>query len=218
MPCHAMLCYDPQVNALYGFRAECLRRCASCGDAVWRAINSVFELLPVAATIDGAVLCVHGGLGASLQSVAQLHALPRPARVDLRAQAGPARVLVDALWSDPTDHDDEAGVHPNQRGPNTVKFGPDRVRAFCRASGLRLVVRAHQCVQDGFEFFANGPQPAPRTRPSRLAAPLALAPQRASAAAQAGSSPYFRRPTMAACSPTTARCSSSRASCTSSPR
>ena len=34
---------------------------------------------------------------------------------------------------------------PNARGPNTVQFGPDRVRAFCDANGLKLVViRAHQ--------------------------------------------------------------------------
>ena len=51
---------DPRVNALYGFRSECLRRCPS-GDAVWSAINAVFEMLPVAAVVDDVVLCLHGG-------------------------------------------------------------------------------------------------------------------------------------------------------------
>ena len=47
---------DEQVNALYGFRDECLRRCTE-GAVVWRAVNSLFEYLPVAALIDSAVLC-----------------------------------------------------------------------------------------------------------------------------------------------------------------
>jgi len=101
---------DAQVNALYGFRAECLRRC-TCGEAVWRAANAVFEMMPIAATIDSAVLCIHGGVGASIHSIDQLKTLPRPARVELRAQCGPARVLVDALWSDPTDLDEHSGGH-----------------------------------------------------------------------------------------------------------
>ena len=50
---------DEQVNALYGFREECLRRCTE-GAVVWRAVNSLFEYLPVAALIDSAVLCPHG--------------------------------------------------------------------------------------------------------------------------------------------------------------
>ena len=58
-------------------------------------------------------------------------------------------LLNEVLWSDPTDSDEKAGCHPNARGPNTVSYGPDRVRDFCEANGLKLLVRAHQCVQDG---------------------------------------------------------------------
>lgn len=42
---------DPQVNALYGFRAECLRRCHE-GNLIWGQINTIFEMLPVAAVLD----------------------------------------------------------------------------------------------------------------------------------------------------------------------
>lgn len=146
---------DPQVNALYGFRAECERRCAN-GNAVWTALNSVFEWLPICAVVEKSILCVHGGLGASITTLAQLAALPRPAAVDLRAATAQACTMLDALWSDPTDSDEQPGVLPNARGPNTVKYGPDRVKAFCDANKLTLIVRAHQCVQDGFEFFAEG--------------------------------------------------------------
>jgi len=142
---------DAQVNALYGFRAECVRRCRD-GATVWQSINRVFEWLPVAALVDDCVLCVHGGIGEQVQTLKQLKELPRPAVIDLSRRS----VLNEILWSDPTDSDERIGCHPNIRGPNTVSYGPDRVRAFCEANGLKLIVRAHQCVQDGFEFCAHG--------------------------------------------------------------
>ena len=142
---------DAQVNAVYGFRAECMRRCHD-GAAVWAAVNRVFEWLPVAALVDDCVLCVHGGIGEQLQTLQQLKDLPRPAVVDLSRRS----ILNEILWSDPTDSDERVGCHPNARGPNTVSYGPDRVRDFCDANGLKLLVRAHQCVQDGFEWCAHG--------------------------------------------------------------
>eukprot|EP00967_Tisochrysis_lutea_P144676 scaffold270559_cov29-Tisochrysis_lutea.AAC.2 len=148
-----------QVNALYGFRGECERRCHS-GTAVWRSLNSVFEYMPVGALVDGQILAVHGGLGASLGSLSQLRQLPRPARVNLHMMNSEpdadSRLLADVLWSDPTDRDEQEGIQPNARGRNVVKFGPDRVRKFCADNGLQLILRAHQCVQDGFEYFAEG--------------------------------------------------------------
>mmetsp|Transcript_24678 Transcript_24678/g.79666 ORF Transcript_24678/g.79666 Transcript_24678/m.79666 type:complete len:341 (+) Transcript_24678:2212-3234(+) len=152
-------CCCTQVNALYGFRAECERRCHA-GVSVWRALNSVFEFMPVGALIEGSILAVHGGLGASLTSLSQLRELPRPARVNLHVRGvepdADARLLSDVLWSDPTERDELEGIQPNARGRNVVKFGPDRVRNFCADNGLQLILRAHQCVQDGFEYFAEG--------------------------------------------------------------
>ena len=118
----------------------------------WQALNSVFELLPVAAVIDDTILCLHGGIGDQLTQLAQLEALPRPVKVDLSQRS----LLNDVLWSDPTEVDGQLGVHPNQRGPNTVTYGKDRVARFLEANGLKLLVRAHQCVQDAFEWCADG--------------------------------------------------------------
>ena len=52
---------DEHVNALYGFKEEATR-CAE-GLVVWQQVNALFEMMPVAALVDGAVLCLHGGLG-----------------------------------------------------------------------------------------------------------------------------------------------------------
>ncbi len=55
------------------------------GNTVWEAVNSYFDTLPLAATIDDAVFCVHGGIprelcepGASLDLIHQV--LPHQAR------------------------------------------------------------------------------------------------------------------------------------------
>ena len=40
-------------------------------------------------------------------------------------------------------------------------FGADVVHTFLETHDLDLVVRAHQVVEDGYEFFA-GKQPRPR--------------------------------------------------------
>jgi hypothetical protein len=37
-----------------------------------------------------------------------------------------------------------------------VSFGPDRVHRYCEVNDLQLIVRAHECVMDGFERFAAG--------------------------------------------------------------
>ncbi len=33
---------------------------------------------------------------------------------------------------------------------------PDRVTEFCKRNRLQLIIRAHECVMDGFERFAHG--------------------------------------------------------------
>lgn len=52
------------------------------------------------------------------------------------------------MWSDPQD---ERGVRPSTRGAGHF-FGKDVTAGFCRHNNLHLVIRSHECVQDGFEF------------------------------------------------------------------
>ena len=61
-----------------------------------------------------------------------------------------------AIGGESPTNDGVEGVQPSPRGPGLVTFGPDRVKEFCRDNGLQMIVRAHECVMDGFERFAKG--------------------------------------------------------------
>jgi diadenosine tetraphosphatase ApaH/serine/threonine PP2A family protein phosphatase len=55
---------------LFGFRLECLERLGDeAGVFVWRRINELFNYLPLAASIEGKILCMHGGIGRSINKV-----------------------------------------------------------------------------------------------------------------------------------------------------
>jgi protein phosphatase len=140
------------INALFGFRLECLERLGEIdGIRAWQRLNELFNWLPLAAVIEDRVICMHGGIGRSITSIDQIRALQRP----LTMEDG-GMVLMDLLWSDPTVNDAVEGVQPSPRGPGLVTFGPDRVMEFCENNGLQMIVRAHECVMDGFERFAHG--------------------------------------------------------------
>ncbi|KAL0246562.1 hypothetical protein GEMRC1_007774 [Eukaryota sp. GEM-RC1] len=56
--------------------------------------------------------------------------------------------MCDILWSDP---DDRIGWGASPRGAGYT-FGPDISDSFCHKNGLKLLVRAHQLVMDGYNW------------------------------------------------------------------
>ena len=143
------------MNARDGFLHECVQRFGgrASGVAAWRRVNLLFEWLPMAALINGVILGVHGGIGREVESPRQIAQMQRP----LRMGGEHAQLLLDLLWSDPTSSDAVEGVHTNaERGHPVVCYGPDRVHSFLEANGLSMILRAHECVMDGFQRFAGG--------------------------------------------------------------
>ncbi|CAL9767265.1 unnamed protein product [Musa acuminata subsp. burmannicoides] len=131
------------INRIYGFYDECKRR---YNVRLWKVFTDCFNCLPVAALVDDKILCMHGGLSPELNSLDQIRNIARP--IDVPDQG----LLCDLLWSDP-DKDIE-GWGENDRGVSYT-FGPDIVSEFLQKHDLDLVCRAHQVVEDGYEFFAK---------------------------------------------------------------
>lgn len=156
---------DPTINSIYGFRDECMRKLqedTEDPESCWNKFNRAFEWLPVGAVIEDRILCLHGGIGGAINTLAEINAIRRPLHVAQIPQTPFEQRVTDLLWSDPSDHDAVTGVTLNEtRDPDgtgrIVKFGPDRVEEFLEANPpLSMILRAHECVMDGFERFANG--------------------------------------------------------------
>eukprot|EP00045_Choanoeca_perplexa_P013287 m.150037 g.150037 ORF g.150037 m.150037 type:complete len:333 (-) comp16306_c0_seq1:1294-2292(-) len=131
------------VNRVYGFYDDCKRRYSI---RLWKTFGSLFNHLPPAAVIQDKILCVHGGLSPDLQSLDQLRSLKLPTDVK------DGSLLSDVLWSDPDG--DITGWGENDRGVGFT-FGPNVVMDFLKREKLELVCRAHQVVEDGYEFFSD---------------------------------------------------------------
>jgi protein phosphatase len=149
---------DPTINAIYGFRDECRRRLneeTEDPDSCWNKFNRVFEWLPAAAVIEGKILCLHGGIGGSVENLEAIAQLQRPLHVAQIPQTQVEQRVTDLLWSDPSDNDAVTGVTMNEtRDPDgtgrIVKYGPDRVESFLNDNPpLSMIIRAHECVMDG---------------------------------------------------------------------
>jgi len=89
---------------------------------------------------------MHGGLSPDLHQLSQI------ARIARTTDVPDQGLLCDLLWSDPDK--DVSGWGDNDRGVSYT-FGADVVRKFLDEHDLDLVCRAHQVVEDGYEFFAD---------------------------------------------------------------
>lgn len=131
------------INRIYGFYDECKKRYSI---KLWKVFGDCFNCLPVAALIDDKILCMHGGLSPELSSFDQIRKLARPIEVP---EMG---LLCDLLWADPDKG--VGGWEENERGVSYV-FGEEIVSMFLKKHDIDLVCRAHQVVEDGYEFFAK---------------------------------------------------------------
>ena len=131
------------INRIYGFYDECKR---AYGLKVWKQFNDVFNCLPVAAIVDDKIFCVHGGLSPSLRSKQQITEHRRPCDVP------DVGLICDFLWADPDAC--TQGWAESERGVSYT-FGSDVVSKFLEDHDFDLMVRAHQVVEDGYEFFAQ---------------------------------------------------------------
>ncbi|KAJ6838228.1 serine/threonine-protein phosphatase PP1-like [Iris pallida] len=134
---------DAKINRIYGFYDECKRR---FNVRLWKIFTDCFNCLPVAALVDEKILCMHGGLSPDLNDLAQIDDIERPTEVP------DGGLLCDLLWSDPDPRIEGWGL--SDRGVSCT-FGADKLVEFLDKHDLELVCRAHQVVEDGYEFFAD---------------------------------------------------------------
>ncbi|KAH0573019.1 Serine/threonine-protein phosphatase [Spironucleus salmonicida] len=126
-----------QMGDFYGFYAECISRYNSV--SIYNAFNEVFQFLPIAAVVGGKILAVHAGLSPMAETLTEIAEIEKGQEND---------VLTDLMWSDP---DTRPGYGKSMRGAGYT-FGQDVTESFLRENGLKLLVRGHQMVLDGYQW------------------------------------------------------------------
>lgn len=130
---------------------------------IWTRTNKVFDYLPMAATIDDVIFCVHGGIPRPLQgeqaaSITTIDLIPSPFELvpTSNPQENPElkQLVTDLLWSDPAQNRQEAFLDQNgfgmgERGPGAVCYGQKAVEEFIRENGLSHILRAHEPTANG---------------------------------------------------------------------
>ena len=116
-----------------------------------QSLLNLFEIacsyIPLAAMIDGEMLCVHGGIGPSVNSVADIRNERRPQTV---FTPGP---MDDVLWSDP---DDTISMFVASKRGSGHCFGPEALSIFLDRNRLKCLIRGHQCVDTGVQEDFDG--------------------------------------------------------------
>ena len=133
------------INLIYGFYDEvfiCYR-----STHLWEAFQNAFAWMPFAAVVGDQIFCVHGGLSPQVQTLQQIMDIKRPL---VSYESTP--MISDLVWSDP--HESVSMFGENSRGSG-VLFGTSAIRTFLTNVNLKMMVRAHQCVVNGFCPFAD---------------------------------------------------------------
>ncbi|KAK0406915.1 hypothetical protein QR680_018887 [Steinernema hermaphroditum] len=132
------------INRVYGFYEECNRRYQSV--QLWQTFQDVFDAMPFTALVSAKILCMHGGLSPHIRSIDQLRHITRS------IEPPNPSLQMDLLWSDPDPYN--KGWLPNTRGVSYT-YGTEVVQEYVTKLNIDLIARAHQVVQDGYEFFAG---------------------------------------------------------------
>lgn len=103
--------------------------------------------LSLCCVVNDTTFVVHGGLPRTNVTVKQLNMLERFTTIP-----EPDSILEDILWSDPRAIQ---GYRNSARGAG-VEFGQDVCTRFLDTNKFQLLIRSHECVDEGFEEWFDG--------------------------------------------------------------
>jgi serine/threonine-protein phosphatase 2B catalytic subunit len=145
-----------QMTSFFNFREECEYK---YDISVYNAFMDCFDNLPLAATINGKFLAVHGGLSPELPNVKAIN------KVDRFQEPPREGLLCDLIWSDPLDVPEDQA--PKKRAspafiPNEVRgcsyfYSFDGAATFLKKNSLLSVIRAHEAQLEGYKMHKTNP-------------------------------------------------------------
>lgn len=136
------------MNFYYGFYNEVFENYSK---ELFAAINETFTYLSYAAIIGGHTFAVHGGLSPLLNSLSDVKYISKPI-LDHELEK-PDSLIADLIWSDPMPDDSE---YTNSYRGNGKLFGKKAITKFLESTQMKRIVRAHQCVLNGYDNLFEG--------------------------------------------------------------
>ncbi len=157
---------DFGLSCVYGFQKECLQK---YNHVVFAMFGEMFCHIPICSILASKIFVVHGGLfhrpGVTLNEIAEIkrEKYTIPHNRDLydsylspdNKSSDLMSIMVCALWSDPDLEPSFPTPELNPRGAG-VLFGPDLMEDFLSMNGLSMVVRSHECAEEGFDLPFEG--------------------------------------------------------------
>jgi len=134
------------MNAFDGFQKECELKYST--ELYW-FVNHAFATLPVAHVVtvgQQRVFVVHAGLSFEDFTIDEVNAENR-----FFTSFPSQSILQDLIWSDPFDG---VGRQLSRRGAG-CQFGVDVVQQFLIKNSIHLIIRSHECEDNGFALWFN---------------------------------------------------------------
>lgn len=137
------------LTAYFNFKREVLYKYSI---AVYNAMMSAFDCLPLACVLNNRFICLHGGLSPELKRVADINAIHRFREPP---SSGP---MCDLLWSDPLDEreEDPPALQPfvsnTTRGCSYV-YSNAAACSFLQENGLITIIRGHEAQDEGYHLY-----------------------------------------------------------------
>lgn len=139
----------------------------------WQLINDTFDCMPVAGIIDGSIFTAHGGIPATDTKIEELLKIPKVLK-DPEIESASAWEM---LWNDPLSkkaalpllktlsgtklnaqdaEDRKRGFLFNEKRGTAFYFLEKSVDTFFAINTLSHIIRAHEVVQQGYNFHFQG--------------------------------------------------------------
>lgn len=134
------------VSSQYGFKDECI---TYFDHSIYKQFCHAFSYIPIAATINQSIFCVHGGISPFVQDIEQIKQIQKPIR-DVRT----TKIVSELLWSDPSSSPTPFSFRPSNRGIGYI-YSESDINNFLNKNNLDLIIRAHKFCQKGYSWCGD---------------------------------------------------------------
>lgn len=128
------------LTSVYGFKEECIKKRS---EEIYNTFVQTFNNLPLCAVLNGRIFCVHGGISKYIETLDDIMKIDRFCDVP---DNGP---MFDLLWADP---DEDVETFADSDRGETFIFGLSPTLDFLNRNRLSILIRGHECVDDGYEY------------------------------------------------------------------